>query len=136
MFTSAPCQYDLHPFLIGVQAEFKVMGAGRSNSYRTCTLPPPLKECLRNELIQTFNFGINEVRTAIKDNGDVYFCLTDVADVLEISRSSDLLQVQKDFVKNETPKNRGTLDPKGVEKIPTPTKGGIQEMRLANKRRF
>lgn len=33
-----------YPFLIGVQAEFKVMGAGRSNSYRTCTLPPPLKE--------------------------------------------------------------------------------------------
>ena len=32
-----------YPFL-GVQAEFKVMGAGRSNSYRTCTLPPPLKE--------------------------------------------------------------------------------------------
>ena len=31
-----------------------------------------------NELIQTFNFGANEVRTAIKDNGDVYFCLTDV----------------------------------------------------------
>ena len=61
-----------------------------------------------NELIQTFNFG---VRTAIIDNGDGYFCLTDV---LEISRSSDLLQVQKDFVKNETPKNRGTLDPKGV----------------------
>ena len=59
----------------------------------------------------------------IQDNGDVYFCLIDVADVLEISRSSDLLQVQKDFVKNETPKNRGTLDPKGVEKIPTPTKG-------------
>ena len=24
-----------------------------------------------NELIQTFNFGINEVRTAIKDNGGV-----------------------------------------------------------------
>ena len=85
-----------------------------------------------NELIQTFNFGINEVRTAIKDNGDVYFCLTDVADVLEISRSSDLLQVQKDFVKNETPKNRGTLDPKGVEKIPTPTKGGIQNITFVN----
>ena len=31
-------------FIVGVQAEFKVMGAGRSNSYRTCTLPPPLKE--------------------------------------------------------------------------------------------
>ena len=34
-------------------------------------------------------------------------------------------KVQKDFVKNETPKNRGTLDPKGVEKIPTPTNGGV-----------
>ena len=75
-----------------------------------------------NELIQTFNFGVNEVRTAIKDNGDVYFCLTDVADVLEISRSSDLLQVQKDFVKNEIPKNRGTLDPKGGGKNPYPYK--------------
>ena len=41
-----------------------------------------------NELIQTFNFGVNEVRTAIKDNGDVYFCLTDVADVLEISNAN------------------------------------------------
>ena len=81
-----------------------------------------------NELIQTFNFGVNEVRTAIKDNGDVYFCLTDVATILEISRSSDLLQVQKDFVKNETPKNRGTLDPKGVEKLATPTNGGVPKM--------
>lgn len=85
-----------------------------------------------NELIQTFNFGINEVRTAIKDNGDVYFCLTDVADVLEISRSSDLLQVQKDFVKNETPKNRGTLDPKGVHKMYTPTNGGMQHLTYIN----
>ena len=42
--TYAPYQYDPHPFLTGVQAEFKVMGAGRSDSYRTCTLPPPLKE--------------------------------------------------------------------------------------------
>ena len=73
-------------------------------------------------------FKANEVRTAIKDNGDVYFCLTDVADVLEISRSSDLLQVQKGFGKNETPKNRGTLDPKGVHKMYTPTKGGIHKM--------
>ena len=72
-----------------------------------------------NELIQTFNFGTSEVRTAIKDDGDVYFCLADVADVLAISRSSDLLQVQKDFVKNETPKNRGTLDAKGIHKMYT-----------------
>ena len=65
------------------------------------------------ELIQTFNFGVNEVRTAIRN---------DVATILEISRSSDLSEVQKDFVKNETPKNRGTLDPKGVHKMYTPTK--------------
>ena len=64
------------------------------------------------ELIQTFNFGVNEVRTAIRN---------DVATILEISRSSDLSEVQKDFVKNETPKNRGTLDPKGVHKMYTPT---------------
>ena len=72
-----------------------------------------------NELIQTFNFGVNEVRTAIRN---------DVATILEISRSSDLSEVQKDFVKNETPKNRGTLDPKGVHKMYTPTKGGIHKM--------
>lgn len=42
--TYALYQYDPHPFLTGVQAEFKVMGAGRSNSYRTCTPAPPLKE--------------------------------------------------------------------------------------------
>ena len=41
-----------------------------------------------NELIQTFNFGVNEVRTAIKDNGDVYFCLPDVATILEISNAN------------------------------------------------
>ena len=50
--TYAPCQYDPHPFLIGVQAEFKVMGAGRSDSYRTCTLPPPLKEFVYERINQ------------------------------------------------------------------------------------
>ena len=33
--------------------------------------------------IQTFNFHSKEVRTATDLNGDVYFCLTDVADVLD-----------------------------------------------------
>ena len=61
-------------------------------------------------------------------NGDIYFRLVDVANTLEISRSSDLLQIQKGFVKNESPKNRGTLDPKGVVKLYTPTKGGTQEL--------
>ena len=38
--------------------------------------------------IQTFNFHSKEVRTATDLNGDVYFCLTDVADVLEISNAN------------------------------------------------
>ena len=63
-----------------------------------------------NDLIQTFNFGISQVRTAIKDNGDVYFCLTDVADVLEISNANP---------------SRFSLDEAGVHKMYTPTNGGI-----------
>ena len=70
-----------------------------------------------NELIQTFNFGINEVRTAIKDNGDVYFCLTDVADVLEISNANP---------------SRFNLDEKGVHKMYTPTNGGMQQLTFVN----
>ena len=70
-----------------------------------------------NELIQTFNFGINEVRTAIKDNGDVYFCLKDIATVLGIQ---------------DTQTKNFNLDEKGVEKIPTPTKGGIQNITFIN----
>ena len=70
-----------------------------------------------NELIQTFNFGVNEVRTAIKDNGDVYFCLKDIATVLGIQ---------------DTQTKNFNLDEKGVEKIPTPTKGGIQNITFVN----
>ena len=70
-----------------------------------------------NELIQTFNFGVNEVRTAIKDNGDVYFCLKDIATVLGIQ---------------DTQTKNFNLDEKGVEKIPTPTKGGIQNIIFVN----
>ena len=70
-----------------------------------------------NELIQTFNFGINEVRTAIKDNGDVYFCLKDIATVLGMQ---------------DTQTKNFNLDEKGVEKIPTPTKGGMQHLTYIN----
>ena len=62
-----------------------------------------------NELIQTFNFGATEVRTAIKDNGDVYFCLKDIATVLGIQ---------------DTQTKNFNLDEKGVHKMYTPTKGG------------
>lgn len=66
-----------------------------------------------NELIQSFNFGTNEVRTAIKDDGDVYFCLSDVADVLGLGNANS---------------SRFSLDEKGVHKMYIPTKGGIQEV--------
>lgn len=84
--------------------------------------------------ISIFNFeSSKEVRTAIHEDGSIWFCLPDVANVLEISRSSDLLQVAKPaFVKNETHKNRGTLDPKGVVKLSTPTKGGSQQVTFVN----
>ena len=70
-----------------------------------------------NELIQTFNFGANEVRTAIKDNGDVYFCLPDVATILEISNANP---------------SRFSLDEKGVHKMYTPTNGGVQQLTYVN----
>ena len=52
--------------------------------------------------IQTFNFHSKEVRTATDLNGDVYFCLTDVADVLEISNANP---------------SRFSLDEAGVHKM-------------------
>ena len=66
----------------------------------------PFQEYLMNELIQTFNFGVNEVRTAIKDNGDVYFCLVDVLPVLGLENRAI---------------SKFNLDDKGVEKLATPT---------------
>ena len=65
-----------------------------------------------NELIQTFNFGI-------KDNGDVYFCLTDVATILDISNANA---------------SRFSLDENGVHKMYTPTKAGLHKMYISYKR--
>ena len=69
------------------------------------------------ELIQTFNFGVNEVRTAIKENGDVYFCLVDVLPVLGLENRAI---------------SKFNLDDKGVEKLATPTNGGIQHLTYTN----
>ena len=66
-----------------------------------------------NELIQTFNFGVNEVRTAIKDGGEVYFCLVDVLPVLGLENRAI---------------SKFNLDDKGVEKLATPTNGGVQQL--------
>lgn len=70
-----------------------------------------------NELIQTFNFGVNEVRTAIKDNGDVYFCLVDVLPVLGLENRAI---------------SKFNLDDRGVEKLATPTAGGVQQATFVN----
>ena len=70
-----------------------------------------------NELIQTFNFGINEVRTAIKDNDDVYFCLTDVATILEISNANP---------------SRFSLDEAGVHKMYISYPSGSKQVTFIN----
>ena len=62
-----------------------------------------------NTQIQTFQFQLNQsVRVEMKD-GEPLFCLTDVADILEI--------------KNANP-TRFNLAEKGVHKMYTPTAGG------------
>lgn len=58
-----------------------------------------------------FDFKSSSVRIAYDENGEPLFCLADVCKVLNISRSSDLLQIQRGYVKNETPKRHGALDP-------------------------
>ena len=70
-----------------------------------------------NELIQTFNFGVNEVRTAIKDNGDVYFCLPDVATILEISNANP---------------SRFSLDEAGVHKMYISYPSGSKQVTFIN----
>jgi len=79
-----------------------------------------------------FSFNDHGVRVVLDNNKEPWFCLTDVCRVLDISRSSDLLQIQRGCVKNETPKRKGALDPKGVEDYHTPTNGGIQKLKFIN----
>lgn len=105
---------------------------------------------MSNSII-SFAFETQTVRTATNlQNNSIWFCLPDVANVLEISRSSDLLQIQKDFVKNETPSSellqlekpafvknetsskRGALDPKGVEKIYISYPSGAKQVTFIN----
>ena len=46
-----------------------------------------------------FDFKSSSVRVVLDDNQEPWFCLTDVCRVLNISRSSDLLQIQREYVK-------------------------------------
>lgn len=73
-----------------------------------------------------FNFNSRSVRVALDVNGQPLFCLTDLCKVLNISRSSDLLQPQRGCRKNETPKRHGALNPLGIHKNNISTNGGTQ----------
>lgn len=75
-----------------------------------------------------FNFNEHGVRIVHDTNGEPLFCLPDVCKALNISRSSDLVQISKGFVLNDTPKRSGALNPTGVHKIRIPTNGGKQEL--------
>ncbi|MCF1294783.1 hypothetical protein LH685_02935 [Acinetobacter nosocomialis] len=79
-----------------------------------------------------FDFKSSSVRVVLDDNQEPWFCLTDVCRVLNISRSSDLLQIQREYVKNEPLKRHGALDPKGVSVYHTPTNRGIQKLKFIN----
>lgn len=69
--------------------------------------------------ISIFNFeSTKQVRTAIRNGGDIWFCLPDVATILNIKNSRDIVAKQ--------------LDKKGVEKIYTLTVGGQQELTFIN----
>lgn len=73
-----------------------------------------------------FNFKNHGVRIAFDANGQPLFCMTDICKVMDISRTSDLLQIERGVVKNDTLKKRGGLNPDGVFKIPFATNGGTQ----------
>lgn len=62
--------------------------------------------------VQHFNFNQSQVRVEMH-NGEPLFCLTDVAEILEIKNTNS---------------SRFNLNEKGVHKMYTPTRGGKQEL--------
>ncbi|NNP74110.1 hypothetical protein A7P53_15740 [Acinetobacter defluvii] len=64
-----------------------------------------------------FNFNEHGVRVVINENGEPMFCLTDVYNSLDISRTSRLFR---------------ELDSKGVANYHTPTNGGMQKLIFIN----
>lgn len=79
-----------------------------------------------------FNFNERDVRIIFDMNNEPLFCLSDICKALDISRSSDLVQVSKGFVSNEPPRRNGALNPTGVHKIRISTNGGTQELTFIN----
>lgn len=68
-----------------------------------------------NEL-QVFKFNERQVRTQ-SQNDDIWFCLKDVCDILEIANQNNVVS---------------RLNQKGIHTMDTPTKGGMQKMNFIN----
>ncbi|MDQ1208318.1 prophage antirepressor-like protein [Acinetobacter baylyi] len=75
-----------------------------------------------------FDFKSSLVRIAFDSSNEPLFCLVDVCKVLNISRSSDLLQIQRGDFKNKSPKRIGGLGPMCGHKTSAVTNGGKQEL--------
>lgn len=87
---------------------------------------------MANQSVSVFQFQQSfDVRVQVI-NGEPWFCLRDVCVVLDIPRTSDLVQVEKDVVNNDTLKTRGGLDAKGVAKNHILTNGGNQQITFIN----
>lgn len=67
--------------------------------------------------IISFAFEKQTVRTAIDQEHNIWFCLPDVASILEISNANP---------------SRFNLDEEGVHKMYTPTNGGVQQLTFIN----
>lgn len=65
-----------------------------------------------------FQFDQASVRVIARDDGQPWFCLRDVCDVLDIQNPSDMAAKQ--------------LSPEGVDKIYTPTSSGDQAITFVN----
>lgn len=69
--------------------------------------------------VKLFEFESSDVRTLIKSEDDVWFCLKDVCDILELGNVSQV---------------RTRLKPEGVITNDTLTDGGIQSMTFVNEK--
>ena len=71
-----------------------------------------------NNPFEIFSYkNLGSVRTSINESGEVWFCLNDIADILCIQNSRDILK---------------RIDQKGVDTIYTLTNGGRQELLFVN----
>lgn len=75
-----------------------------------------------------FDFKSSLVRIAFDSNNEPLFCLADVCKVLNISKSSDLLQIQREYVKNKIHRKISGLDSMGAHKISAVTNVDKQEL--------